>query len=364
MAIDDFAILTGISRYANAGFSALESPLNDVRLMRDWLIADTGGQVPSDRIVTILSDPHADHTDAYDAKPNYDSFNRVFLRMLEERLKLGSKRASAGRLYLYFSGHGFSNSSQNAESEAAVYCANASYINHESIFGTNFARIAKAWALFKEIVLVMDCCRDSLQGRTPFPPPYLNSPDDDLERKVSMLTIYAAPRGLQTPEMYIAERDAVHGVLTHALLKVIEETAAPDARGMSGSELRVNLLASWTSMVGSPSVAKPEISASGPAEILFQARQRSNAVAFTWNDEPAGATLSITDSEFTALLDVDLQSGHLLRQSGDPSVISASSGPGKLELGLKSGLYVYQVNGNRGVQKVFQVPGGPSVHVL
>jgi len=111
------------------------------------------------------------------APPIPDDFTSVFLGMERQRMQLENRNQS-GRLYLYFSGHGFCNRDSNRDAEAALYTANASKDQFAHIYGTFFARRAKAKALFKEVVLIMDCCRDSEITRMPIPPMLADTPDD------------------------------------------------------------------------------------------------------------------------------------------------------------------------------------------
>lgn len=51
-----FAILVGISRYADSHLHPLDGPVRDVHLMEDWLVLENGGNVPPANVTTIISD--------------------------------------------------------------------------------------------------------------------------------------------------------------------------------------------------------------------------------------------------------------------------------------------------------------------
>ena len=55
MAAADYAILVGISRYADPAFPSLTGPPRDVALIKEWLMSPKGGGMPEARIRTILS---------------------------------------------------------------------------------------------------------------------------------------------------------------------------------------------------------------------------------------------------------------------------------------------------------------------
>lgn len=240
MAAEDFAILVGISVYPNPGFSTLSGPSKDIVLMRKWLTDAAGGAIPDDKehIVIIESpEPYPQVDDPDKAPPVAEAFDIEFRKLLRKRMGLKADRVK-GRLYLYFSGHGFCNRRMNRDSEAALYSANATKEYYDHIYGTQYARVAKGKALFQEIVLIMDCCRDSEVNREPTPRPYTDTPDDGLAAEAQLLAIYAVPKGGKAQERVVQERGGeVHGLLTHALIQALDE-----ARPTRGSEISATAL--------------------------------------------------------------------------------------------------------------------------
>jgi hypothetical protein len=363
MAMPDHAILTAISWYPAGGFTELQGPLNDLRLVEQWLTDPTLGAVLPENIEKIhtpLAKP-AD-IDVDEAPPAADAFDRHFKKLLAKRMKLGAERVN-GRLYLYFSGHGFCNKSQDKDAEAALYCANATRIMYEHIFGTHYARIAKSWALFSEVVLIMDCCRDAEIARTPIPRPYRDTPYDELAHNVPLLAIYAVPKGGKAQERPIAERgDKVHGLLTHALFKLLNELPASSALGISATELRRHLLESWSSICGEDSAPRPEIYLPASGEIHFPTRNQGSSFSFAWDAQQLpGETLQIIDSSLRPIAQFQLAGNGAHRVEPLSPVIAHEFKPGHLALRMKPGLYEYRL-APQGQQLGFKVDGG-SQHV-
>jgi hypothetical protein len=291
MAASDYAILVGISRYADPAFPSLTGPLRDVALIKEWLMSAQGGAMPETRIRTILS-PEAfpDGLDALQAPPMAAQFHAEFIRIERERMALKSERAKSGRLYLYFSGHGFCARDIDRDAEAAIYAANAAKDFFEHIYGTYFARRAKAKALFAEVVLIMDCCRDAEVNRAPIQPALANTPDDNLAGNVRVLAIYAVPRGGKAHERPIAERGgATHGLLTHALMKAFAEARPTSDGQITATRLRDHLLQSWEAVCGEDAAPRPDFHL--PNEEMFFAAQNTGVkVDFSFNGGHAPGT--------------------------------------------------------------------------
>lgn len=360
MAAEDFAILVGISRYADPSYPTLSGPLHDVELMRNWLLDEMGGNVPEERIKRIVSPTSfAEDQDPLLAPPLPLEFETTFMRLEKERMALGAARVS-GRLYLFFSGHGFSSRSMERGDEAALYTANASRDYYQHIFGTYFALRAKGKALFCEIVLIMDCCRDTEANRAPTVPMMANTPDDDLAADVQLMAIYAVPRGGKAQERVIPERNGeIHGLLTHALIKTFEE-ARPTADGqISATRLRDHLKESWITIAGdddAPPIPKVHLPTD---EILFAARNKGVGVTFTFDEAPAaGARLILRDGKLRefARLSADGSDGDL--QSGDSPILSLTRNGSAILLRMAPGFYAYELTGGATVTSTFKLETG------
>lgn len=360
MAADDYAILVGISRYADPSFPSLQGPSSDVALVKRWLASPQGGAIPEQRIRTILSPAQfPEGIDALQAPPLAAEFDAEYIKMERGRMALQAARAQTGRLYLYFSGHGFCSRDMDRGEEAALYAANAAKDYFQHIFGTYYARRAKAKALFAEIVLIMDCCRDAEVNRAPIQPALANTPDDGLAADVRLFAIYAVPRGGKAHEREIAERGAVHGLLTHALVKTFEE-ARPSKDGViSATRLRDHLLQSWETVCGPDAAPRPEFLLPG-SEMFFAAQNTGAGVEFSFQAPlPPGTLLILRNgklkrvAQFSATGDAN---DDLV--GADSPVVKLERNGTTLNLRLLPDFYAYELSGVPGAKGTLKVQGG------
>jgi hypothetical protein len=295
----DYAIVVGISRYADATFPALQGPPNDVALFTAWLQSAEGGDLPAANIVTILSPPQIDPTDDPDSVPPVtEDFKRAFKRLVRDGA--GRFQCRPGRLYLYLSGHGFCER-KSLTAQAALYAANATREFPENIFGTYYAQLARDKALFREIILVMDCCRDAELNRSP-DVPAVNESGSAAAADAKLLCLYAAPKAGKAQECQVPERGGAHyGLLTHALVKALAE-AQPDAGcDITGASLKRHLLGTWDAVCracgAEPPPPPPEVMLPSGEDIRLRCGNRGIEQGFIVDDLPAtGADLEVHDS--------------------------------------------------------------------
>lgn len=345
MADGDFAILTCISSYADSTYPRLHGPPNDLRLVKGWLMSPQGGALLEKNIKVVQTpQPYPTPVDPDEAPPVPAEFDLHFKKMMRARLDLGAGRVK-DRLYLYFSGHGFCNRSLDKPAEAALYCANASRDFYEHIFGTQYARVALGRALFKEVVLIMDCCRDSEIARVPRAASYRDTPDDELAADVQLLSIYAVPKGGKAQERAIKERgDTVYGLLTHAILKLLDELPASSGLEVSATELKQQLLQNWQAICGADAAPRPEIYLPPAGDLLFTTKGLGSQVTFILPPNPSGMTLELVDMNFKSIATFGLADASMdAIPSGGPIVSFTRVGV-ELNLRMKLGLYQYKVN--------------------
>lgn len=265
---NDYAILVGISYYPAEGFPPLEGPPRDVQCFYDWLIDPQGGDVDPGNITRLLSPDPPPQVTSDMAPPQFGDFQVAF-----QHLVTGGGRSiqnhSQNRLYLYFSGHGFCEI-RNQMPQAALYAANASRLFNWNIAGTLYALWAKEVALFGEIVLVMDCCRDAEATKMLMNPPLPAIANPGSARDVKLFCIYAAPKGGKAQERPIPELDnQVHSLLTHALLDAFEH-ATPDEKGnVTGHRIKGYIEDIWPTLCGDIPADKPEIYIPPSGDIVF-----------------------------------------------------------------------------------------------
>ncbi|MEP7117090.1 MAG: caspase family protein [Acidobacteriota bacterium] len=221
MAADDRAIVVGINHYPglreNGESKDLEGPERDAREVTDWLLSPTGGNVPAARVTTIVSGATAEGP-----TPTEASVDQVFESILDEAKANGS--VGGRRLYLFFAGHGFASSTEDVN----LLMANATRdrTGHH-IAGNKYVEWFKMAALFKEIVLFMDCCRE-VQQTAPLRPvpwnPKVNPPPS------RVFIGYATGFAMASRERPTADNGGeVRGRFTEALVAGL--TKAADAQG-------------------------------------------------------------------------------------------------------------------------------------
>lgn len=283
MAAHDFAILVGISRYKDSNqFPELNGPLNDVERIKQWLTGDE--DVPSCQIfplttsASLLNKPPEGWPPDTVWSPNRELFSRSFNEMAFD--DEGNPRRREGRLYLYFSGHGFSLSGDRSPS-AALFSADNYGLIHSNIAGTVYAEAVKRARLFKEVVLIMDCCRDVL-GNYVYNPPDFNEVENSGSDAVSVYALYAAPRRGKSQERLLPDSEGkVVGLMTDALLRAL--TAAPsDVAGrVSGSVLTQVIAFNWASWYPEQPVPPvPRGLSPEKGDVYFKSRQPLVSVEF------------------------------------------------------------------------------------
>lgn len=362
---DDYAILVGIRKYADEStFSELQGPTNDVALMYEWLTSPAGGNLDPHNIVTILSPQViAPETDVDDYPPVTDDFSKAFKKMV--RGENGHLVNRPGRLYLYFSGHGFCEK-KCLTPQATLYSANATRDFPENIFGSYYALAARDKALFAEIVLIMDCCRDAEINRSP-DIPAINEAGNSAASDVKLLCIYAAPKGGKAQERVVPERDnKVYGLLTHAIIKALAEAKPEDASFITATTLKRHLLETWAALCGGIPASPPEIVLPTGDDLKFRSQNRGVKQKFEF-DEPVTAltVIEIRDSQNTLVARCEL-----LPPPAESSASWNDSPPIPLTfdgksffLGLQPTFYRYVLSGDRTRQDLFAVTVGGDDYV-
>ena len=362
---EDYAILVGIGKYADADtFPELRGPANDVALISEWLSAATGSGLSPGRITTILSPAAiAPGADPDSTPPVTEDFKKAFKRLVRDA---GGRFISrTGRLYLYFSGHGFCEK-KSLTPQATLYAANATREFPENIFGSYYALLARDKALFSEIVLIMDCCRDAEVNRPP-DVPAVNEAGSGGAGESKLFCIYAAPKGGKAQEREIAERDhKVHGLLTHALLKAFVE-AKPDAGNcISGAALKRHLLETWTALCGSVPAPPPEIVLPTGADIQFRSQNKGVIQGFEFAKAPTTSTaMEVFDSQNQLIVHCELNpppaTSTACWNGGPPDGLNFD---GTLfSLALQPSFYKYVLSGGQSRSDLFAVMTGGGAHV-
>lgn len=223
----DYAVVVGINYYP--GLGSLQGAEFDADQFAAWLVDPAGGGLPADNVCRVRSSDFHPPPPAspFDARPGEDHFKARLLAMIFDPLTQQPRPQGRRRLYLYLSGHGFSGAST---SEAALYAANAIFPQYPHIAATRYAEWLQGAALFREIVLIMDCCRDMSMIGPILSPILLPMQNPAGAAAVHRLDWYAVPAGAKARERDIPAGGPVRGVFTYLLLEALRETPA-DANG-------------------------------------------------------------------------------------------------------------------------------------
>lgn len=335
------AIVIGIGTYP--GFRDLAGPLNDAKAVHDWLVDPARGAVPEDNVhLLTTAEFHPPGPDTVlDAHPWDQEMRNLFRDYVREGLR---NPWYGDRLYIYMAGHGFNVSDPRSAHLGALYAANAATEEAPNVVGTLYAEWFKSNAVFREIVLVMDCCRTMDSVHHPFTEALPVVPGrPDLISKVRTFYAYATQWGHSTSERTMDD-GVVRGVFTTAFLQALER-ARPNERGeITGDVVKGYVHQNIRTVAGEP-VDDPAFRGQRPEEIVFLKR----AVA------PA-ATVHIHLDPFDGPVRL-----RLLRDPEEPGTPLQADGR-DVETQLLPGFYKVVVEGTDR-WAMFQVIGGADASV-
>src|SRR5204863_956098 len=219
MGAKDYAIVVGISKYPALG--DLVGPEADARDFHAWLIDPQGGAVPEANVTLLLSSNYPVAAQLK-AKPQVADIEAVF----DDFYVKGREESVVGdRLYLYFAGHGFAPSLE----DAALLMANAARgMTGYHIPGRKYANWFRQAAFFKEVVLILDCCRENYQLSAVRNVPYEQLNGDP---PATPFFAFATQWSRAAREGPWGDAGAMRGLFTLALLAGLRGGAARDANG-------------------------------------------------------------------------------------------------------------------------------------
>ena len=228
---EDWAIVVGVRRYP--GISDLDGPENDAQNFYDWLIDPSRpGKLDPDNVRLILSSQFADSQDPSSAIPTHAEVEKAFEWLNDVAKKNredGNGRKVGRRLYLYFSGHGYAPSKE----DAALLMANAT----PEFYGNHIA--ARVWAewlyesgYFEELALFMDCCRNSDTSVAMRPPHIGKVVNNNGIQQRQRFYAYGTQWDRLARERLDPADNKVHGVFTTALLAGLRGLAADTTTGL------------------------------------------------------------------------------------------------------------------------------------
>ena len=224
----DFAVVVGIARYpelsAEGVAADLDGPNNDASAVRDWLVdPDGGGLQPAN--VKLIRSADFDPIDPEDPQPAKGRVDRA-LNWVETQ----TRDVPGGRLYLYFSGHGFSPRLE----EGALFTAEATQTSPEYVFAASWVRWFRQSQRFREAVLWMDSCMNYQQS----------IPVNEVVLRPKIGTGVPCPAFLALAAQTKSALETtmpdgqVHGVFTWTLLQGLRGGAADERGRVTGESLR------------------------------------------------------------------------------------------------------------------------------
>lgn len=212
-----FGLVIGIDSYSSAQFNTLRGASADAGRFYEWLRDAGGGGLPKEN-VALLTKPRSEperHPDAKEA-----TWSSVRMQIAEWKKLSNDMQQSIGtRLYIYLAGHGY-NDRDNLDNVHLVLDAYDSSVA-DSFPGTACGSWFQVKALFDEILLIMDCCRDRELSLNPTPLTF--GTEDPVPgrngSKVRILFSYGAEYGRKSRERKLDDQPQVQGVFTKALLE-------------------------------------------------------------------------------------------------------------------------------------------------
>ena len=146
----DYAIVVGINDYLH-DIPVLAGCINDARMFCDWLVEPTMGGLDPANIRLFTSNTPGDQQPFRDQIVDFlDDFNNL--------AQTGT--FNGRRLYLFFAGHGITLPPPDDKQGCALVMANARLNLLRGLFGVTAAESMRLANVFREVMLVMDCCAE------------------------------------------------------------------------------------------------------------------------------------------------------------------------------------------------------------
>ncbi len=287
---DDYALIVGINHYRD--LNHLEGPENDLKAFEDWLVANDGGRLPRKNITVIRSTPDG-------RKPRVTDFWDWAEDLITEKSPHLDERIGR-RLYLFLAGHGVGPS----VNEAGLLTPRASMLHVEYFAATRCADFFRQAALFEEVILIMDCCRDF---DAELPAPYLplrRTVDAGAAHQVHPLYVYGTGFGRKSREKNFGTY--VGGVCTAALVEGLRRGNAQGRVTAEGLKAFVRRRVRELRVEGSDQEADVLV----PVDFTICEDMPPALVAITVS-APGAAVLRVLHSDFspTDILPVSLEAG-------------------------------------------------------
>lgn len=221
----DWALSVGVGKYPDPAFPQLKGPEIDAKDFHSWVTSETGGSVPKAQAKLIVSPPTKPKS-VVGARPAAEQVQEFF-EQLDTRAQQKKSKMVGRRLYLYFSGHGFAPD----ENEVALLMANAARnrLKHH-IPGKAWANLFFRSGYFEEVLLFMDCCRNTLPRTIPNPPSVAVNDNQQAIKQGRRLFVFATEWGAEARERVFSGKQS-RGVFTMALMDGLRGRACEPGTG-------------------------------------------------------------------------------------------------------------------------------------
>jgi Caspase domain len=226
--VTDFAVVVGVARYPELSAEGvavdLDGPDNDALAVRDWLVDSDGGRLQPANVRLIRS-ADFDPIDSDDPQPAKARIERE-LKWVEQQ----TRQVAGNRLYLYFSGHGFS----PVLEEGALFTAEATQNSPEYVYAHAWMRWFRKAQRFRETVLWMDSCMNYEQS-IPVTEVLMRP---KIGTGVPGSAFIAVAAQTKSALEHVMPDGRAHGVFTWTLLQGLGGGAADERGRITGESLR------------------------------------------------------------------------------------------------------------------------------
>ncbi|MEO6531766.1 MAG: hypothetical protein ABIN10_06495 [Specibacter sp.] len=224
----DFAVVVGVARYPELSAEGiapdLDGPNNDATAVLEWLVAADGGGLDRANVKLIRS------ADFIPPDPGNPQPAEAEVERALKWIELQTRDIRGGRLYLYFSGHGFAPQLE----EGALFTAEATQVSPSYIYAHDWLRWFRRAQRFQEFVLWMDCCMNYQQS-IPVRPLNMRAETGTGTMGPAFVAVAAQTRSALEGEM---ADGLVHGVFTWTLLQGLRGGAADERGRITGESLK------------------------------------------------------------------------------------------------------------------------------
>jgi hypothetical protein len=299
VAADDYALLVGIKRYP--GIRDLEGSENDVDEVGRWLEDEEGGAVLPKHVTRVITKTWHP-PDGEPARPtlaDITPFFKLLLLRQQTQVQNGGEKLLGRRLYIYLSGHGF-NAAELSQAALCMADADASVRDYPHLGGATYADRIGNYGMFKEVLLLMDCCRQSIPqmeiNRPTFPPP---EPPDPAKK---FFWGFATSSGTLAAEAEMTVKGVrkKHGIFTALLIDALERCKTRMGGQVCASDVAAHIREGMKAVLG-PNAPEPQFQTNLVHDLVLFRRVKAlrdvqftvpgivagNLVLRTGQDEPA-----------------------------------------------------------------------------